>query len=103
MNERVDSLLHDPIQRSHTRADEHDGVHVPVQCPDAVHHDAGQGGAPGDQQRPPSQRAHRLVHQGPVPDELQGLVWEVQRTPYAEPAGGIVDALRMTGYQLSGL
>ena len=67
-------------RHTHTCAYEHDMVFLSVQGLCCVDYDACEGRSPPDQQRFLPQRQHSLVHEGSVPDELEGPVWQVQRT-----------------------
>lgn len=82
-----------PIQIP-TCADEDDGMRLSVQSQHAVHDNAGQQRAPSHQQRPPAQRPDGLVHQRTVPDELEGLVRQVQRSVHPHLPCQIINALK---------
>ena len=53
-------------------------VFLPVQGLCSVYYDACEGSASPDQQGALSHGQNSLVHEGPVSNELQGPVWQVQ-------------------------
>lgn len=77
-----------------TCADEHDSMPLSVHSQHTVHYDAGQQRAPPHQQRPSGQRPGSLVHEWPVPDELEGLVRKVQRSVHPHFLRHIINALK---------
>lgn len=47
-------------------------------CLHLVHNDARKGGSPSLQQRFLAYGLNNVLHEGPISDEVKGLVWEVQ-------------------------